>query len=287
MSYKLFLSFSLEEADLAEHIRNTLNNAFRGKISFFFSRDNILGGVEWKSEIKRALLDCDAALTILTPSYLERPWAYIEWSAFWLKEKTTYIIVTDDVEFKDIVDPMKDSQSTELFSEIDARKLLESLATNSSSSYTPYECIPELVNKSRAIYQKLKDAKENNKYSIYLEAYNLLPEDDLEKIKILWYYHEKKFDPDTFVGVFNKIHDNSIKGNVLCKLLGKGELDLIERTFELVESKNNLLPLLKKLIENGYEDTILLEKILDYVASSQTSIRSFGEFFSTKWIYRK
>jgi hypothetical protein len=276
MSYKIFLSYSVQESELAEFIRNVLNKSFKNKVEFFFN--NIRGGEKWKDVIQKGLNESDAILTILTPRYLQRPWAYIEWASFWLRDKTTYVIVTDDVEIKDIVDPMKDIQCTRIFSESDVIKLMESIAEKSESDYIPYEIVTEIVNKSKAIYGKVLSEYERNKYSIYKSASELLPNDDFKKVEILWYFFEKESDRKASAEVFKSINDNSIKANILIKLLDKGEFDLIAEIYESVESKNNLLPLLKGLIENGYEDSELTDKILAYISASQSTLRSFCEY---------
>lgn len=276
MSYKIFVSYSLQESELAEFIKNSLSKLFKNKVSFHFN--NIRGGDKWKESIQKGLTDSDAIMTILTPKYLEKPWAYIEWAAFWLRDKVTYIIVTDDVEIKDIVDPMRDSQTTNIFNESHVIKLLEAIAEKSVTDSISYDTVSEIVNKSRAIYEKLLFDDQRKKYSIYKGATELLPNDDFKKAEILWYFYEKESDKNAFAEIFKTINDNSIKGNILMRLLEKNDFHLIEELYEFVESKNNLLPLLRGLVENGFEDLTLTSKILTYTAASQPALRSFCEY---------
>lgn len=276
MSYKIFLSYSVQETELAEFIRNALNRAFKNKVEFIFN--SIRGGEKWKEVLQKALKESDASLTILTPKYLQRPWAYIEWSAFWLNEKTTYLILTDDIEVRDIVSPMRDIQCTQVFSENDVIKLIESIAEKAKCNFVPYEIVAEIVNKSKAIYEKIISDDEREKYSIYKGAARYLPNDDFKKVEILWYFFEKESDRDSFSEVFKSINDNSIKGNILMRLLEKREHDLIDSLYESVESKNNLLPVLRGLIENGFDNSELADKILSYVSGSQPALRSFCEY---------
>jgi hypothetical protein len=277
MAYKIFLSYSTQENDLAEHIRNSLTRIFKNKVEFVFN--NIRGGEKWKVAIQKGLNNSDAILTILTPKYLQRPWAYIEWSAFWLRDKTTYVIVTDDVEVRDIVDPMRDVQFTRIFHESDVISLVESIAEKARQDYFSYDSVSEISNKAIAIYKKLLAESERRKYEIYNNAAELLPEDDFKKVQILWHFYSDPSNRNTFIDIYKRINDNSIKANLLMKLLEKNDLDTIEQLFEFVESKNNLMPLIRGLVENGQENSGLIEKILEFISSSQSTLRSLCEYF--------
>ncbi len=278
MNYKIFLSYSIKEAKLAEHLRNSIYNAFDGNVTFYFANEDILAGEKWKQNLQEALRDCDAILSILTPQYIERPWAYIEWSAFWLANKTSYILLTDEIQVKDIVEPMKDSQTTRLFVEEDVKKLIKAIAKASGTSRNPYEIIPELVNKAIAIYKKLGEEEERHKYLVYKDSIELLPNDDFQKRDIFWYFYDKESDETSAIEVFHKINDNTIKANILLQLLDKQDFKSIEQTFSAIENKHNLIPVLKNIIEYGHEDDTITEKMVEYLAESQTALRALGEF---------
>lgn len=278
MPYNIFLSFSAQEVELAEHVHNALNNAFKGNVKFFYSKENIIGGDKWKDVVQNALKTYDSILTILTPKYIQRPWAYIEWASFWVSDRKTFIAISEDVDFKDIVDPMRESQVIRLFDEESIKRLLEGICLAAKIDFVPYEASSTIANKSKIIYEKILESEKSKHFTIYKNEIELLPEDDGKKIEILWYFFEKENDRETFRLVFEKINDNSIKAGILLRLLNKNELDLIELCFEYVENRASLGPLLRSLADNGFENSTLIDKIIEYAVTSQTTIRSFAEY---------
>ena len=277
MSYKIFLSYYEQERPLAEFVKNMLTRIFNDHVEVFY--DVIRGGDNWKKVIQNGLEDSDAILTILTPKYLQRPWAYIEWSAFWLKDRTRFLLLTDDVEVKDIIEPMLERQSTRMFSKDDVEKLLHTIKRESGyDAYTDIDIVSEFSNTLKAIYEKLLSDEERQKYSIYKNASGLLPNDDFKKVEIFWYFYENESDKSTAAEVFRNIKDNSIKGNLLNMLFDRSDLGFIETIYEAVELRENLLPLIKSLVDNDHENSELVEKMLSYIASSQTSLRHFCEY---------
>jgi hypothetical protein len=278
MTYKIFISYAVQEEELAKKLLNLLNISFKGKVSFFFISDNIVAGEKWKDKIQTALKECNSILTILTPTYILRPWAYIEWSAFWLSNKPTFIVTTDDLSAKDVIDPMRDSQIVGLFNEDSVKKLIEAIAREIQSEYVPYEFANDIAFQTKAVYGKIIETKENENYLFYKTDISLLPSDDLEKRKIFLYYYNNNLDRAFLKQIFEKINDNALKTNLLLFLLDKSEMELIEETFFNVETKLSLKPLFKELNERGYSTSQLSEKILEYISKSQTALRSFGEY---------
>lgn len=277
--YKIFLSFSSSDETLAREVRKTINDAFKGAVELFFSSADILPGTEWKLKISESLKEYDAILLILTPHYIKRPWAYIEWSAFWLNNKKAYLVITEGVDIQELVSPMRDTQIAGLFNESDVKKLFIAIAADAQfKDPIPYSDATKLAIRSKTIYDDIKYNEEKIRFSPYKTNLELLPNDDIKKKEIFWYFYDKESDEAAAARIFERINDNSLKGDILQKLVEKGDYELIEKTFEFVESKNNLLPLLKALVQAGHENSSLLEKILDYIKVGQTALRSFGEF---------
>lgn len=238
MAYKIFISYTEKETVLAEFIRNTINNAFQGNVFLFLSASDILGGDKWKNVIQDALLEYDACLSVLTPRFKDRPWAYVEWSAFWLRNKTTFLVTTDDVSVQDLLGPMLDSQVSRLFHEEDIKKLLAAIAKAANVSYIPYSSAFDLSQQSQMIYQRILDEEEKKSLAIYRKDSGLLPVDDYKKLEILWYFLDKERDIETFKEIFQRIRDNSIKGNILYQLLEKNEYAIIGDVYEFVDNKD-------------------------------------------------
>lgn len=278
MKYKIFISYATQEEELARKLLNLLNNAFKGEVSFFFVHDNIIAGEKWREKIQAALKECNAILTIMTPDYVLRPWAYIEWSAFWLSDKNTFIVTTDDLSAKDIIDPMTDRQTVNLFDEEGVKKLIEAIAVEIKSDYVPYEFAKDIAIQTKAVYNKIIERKNRENYLFYKDDISLLPSDDFEKRKIFLYFYNNDHDRTFLKQVFEKINDNSIKINLLLFLLDKRDLELIEETFFYVDSKISLKKLFIELNERGFSTSQLSEKLLEYISQSQSALCSIGEY---------
>lgn len=262
MPYKIFISFTLQEKEFAEKIRNILNNSFDGKILFFFSPENILSGEKWKKTLQIALKEYDAIISILTPKFLEKPWAYIEWSSFWINDKPTFLLLTDDVVQKNLVAPMQDTQVVQIFNEDDVLKFIKALAISAECDYVPFHICSDIVNNSKIIYNKILEQNERSKYSVFKSDLSLLPDDDFEKKDIFWYFYEKEKDHNTSFEIFNKIQLDSLKTSILLALFAKNEFDSIDKLYQNIEQKGNLLPLFRNLIKSDLENNSLTEKLL-------------------------
>jgi hypothetical protein len=278
MSYKIFISFTSKEQELANKIKVLLNNAFKGKIDFFFSPDDILAGDEWKKRLRYVLKNYDAIMSILTPRFIERPWAYVEWSAFWLRGKTTYILMTEDLQHKSLIDPMKDTQIIKLFNEEDVKKFLRKLAQEAGIEDIPYNCAFDIANQTKLIYDKLNDLEEKKKYSIFKDDITLLPIDDFEKRNIFWYFNDKEKDKQTAKEIFLHISENSVRNNIIVGLYGRGDFSFLEELFPFLETKSIIPTIIKKFISDNNENHHLVYKLIDFLENSNDNLRICAEF---------
>lgn len=173
MEKRIFLSYTYDERELAEKVRNILNSAFQGQIKFFFFSTDIKSGTEWKQVVKDAINNSDAIMLILTPKYSQKPWSLIEWSAFWASNRTTYFLTTDDLQLSSLVSPMQDVQSTNMFDREKIIILFETLAKRADIEYFDYDKATELATKTKEIYQKIKEKelKEKVNFDLLIKEY--------------------------------------------------------------------------------------------------------------------
>lgn len=281
MNYKIFLSHAAEEIELAEFVRNTITNAFKGSISFFLASDNIPAGDEWKIKTKTVLQEYDCIMTLLTAKYILRPWAYVEWAAFWIHDKKSYTLVTHDVKLNDVFEPMRDRQLTELFSENKMKQLFEELAKKTNTQLIPYEQSLRLSSEAKLIYEKILEERDRMKYGIYRDNIFLIGNDDLKKEDVLWYFYEKEPNEATVISIFAIINDSIIKTRILLGLLDKEDLKLVQKLYDKVLVKNNLLPVFSKVIDID-KDSLLIELLAEYVKDSQDVLRNMGQILIEK-----
>ncbi len=280
--YRVFLSYGSTDQTLAYELKSRLESAFPGAIRLFLSSADILPGEQWKESIKKGVRECDALLLLLSPRYVKRPWAYIEWAPFWIEGRKTYIVNTSDVDVQELVSPMRDTQLAHLFNESDVRKLLLAMAKDMAalkgySGTVPDEHARLIAQRTEELFQNQKEENAKARFGIYRGQPENLPIDDGKKKEIFWYFRDRERDADTAREVFQRIQDNALKGEVLFALVEKGDYALIEQLYEFVENKVNLLPMLKALVAAGKADSGLMRKLLEDIASSQTTLRALAE----------
>jgi hypothetical protein len=281
MIYKIFLSYAADEIKLAEFVRDKITNAFKGNISFFLASDDIPPGSEWKNETKKVLKEYDCIMTLLTAKYIVRPWAYVEWTAFWINDKKSYTLVTDDVKLNEVFEPMRDRQLAELFSENNMKQLFEELAKDTNTTLIPYEQSVRLSAESKLIYDKILEDRDRLKYGIYKENIFLIGNDDLKKEDVLWYFYEKEPNEETVINIFNIINDSVVKTRILLSLLDKENIDLVSKLYDKVVVKNNLLPVFSRVVDID-KNSDLIELLAEHVKDSQEVLRNMGQILIEK-----
>ncbi len=275
---KIFLSFSSQELELAKVLNRILNNAFQGQINCFIANTDIGAGELWEERIKIALKGNDAILTILTPDFVSRPWAYLEWAAFWLNDKNTYVLVTEDVDIDNLIAPIKQRQIVRLNNEDSIKNLIKTLSERASYPFIPYGFASELRNEVTKKYKELSLQKLSHSFSKYRDAGEALPFQDNDKADIIRYFVEHEKDEASIVRIFDGIADNSVKISLILRFLDKGDLGLVTKTFEAVSNKTSLQPLLKKLYEGGEKSRPIFLKVLDYIKDNHVALRGIGEY---------
>ncbi|OZI09191.1 hypothetical protein BWI93_05140 [Siphonobacter sp. BAB-5385] len=276
--YKIFISFNSNESKLAKAIHNVVNDYFDGQVVTFFTEYDLLGGDKWKEKIRKNLEDCDAILLVLTSKYAERPWAYVEWSAFWLQNKDIYVLFTDDVKINELISPMQDDMLTRLFDETAVKNLFRKLKLKSGfDGPAPLGAAEELASGSKKIYENLVEESKAQGYKIY-EDVDLLPNDDSQKLDILKYFYYKEKNAFIASKILKKIDDGLIKRSVLIEFLENGDEDFVDKNFDSIANKTTLVRLLIKYIELDKTDSPTLYKIISSVSARQTALRTFAEY---------
>ena len=168
--YKLFISHSSTEKNVAQAIRSVLGNAFKGDLSFFFSPE-ISVGSKWKLLIKEELSNCDAGLFIVTPEFQKSQWFIAEFTAFWLQDKDTFILTINDdkIDLNHFLSIMDDTQRGSVNNVESIKSLIAMLAKAVNKYEIPYEYAEEIKSFALAEYNK---AQNTHAYKLFEEINN-------------------------------------------------------------------------------------------------------------------
>lgn len=276
MLQKLFISYSVPEAKLANQVANSINDAFGGSVQTFLSDKDLMHGKAWKDQLKVKLKEYDAILIVLTPRYLKRPWAYVEWAAFWMEDKDYYILLTDNIEVNDLISPMQDCQATRLFNPEEVMRLFTTIKQDANyKDRTPFEEAKVLSLTAQQIYKDLLAEEKSIGYSVYKDLHQLPNNDHLKK-DVLNYYYFENGNAAHAAKIFERINDSSIKVDLLLTFLEKGELKFIEDNFRGVKSQVSLIPLLNAMLLNGMDKEPLFGKLIDYLGNDQPALKQFS-----------
>ena len=125
---KIFISIATKEKILGEVFSKTIDHVFDGKITC--SLLDLKPGDEWKRKLKQNLSECNILVSFLTPYYTERPWAYVEWAAFWFEENKHTILILPDHnsnQLSQLFEPFHDVQAAFLDDEESIRLVLQQI----------------------------------------------------------------------------------------------------------------------------------------------------------------
>lgn len=83
----VFLSHIHEERELAEHIKDAIENEFSGFIDVFVSSDgvSIPAGANFLRRIEDGLVNCTGAIYLISPESVNRNWINFELGAVWIR----------------------------------------------------------------------------------------------------------------------------------------------------------------------------------------------------------
>ncbi len=279
--YKIFISYYTGEQELANLVKSTLNNAFKGNVLLFLASEKILPGENWKLVLQDALHEYDSILSIVTPAYIKRPMMFIEWTAFWLNNRTTYLLRTNDVRISDLPSPMQDSQSIDFFQEEEVKKLLEKLCKELKLIGVEFENIPfeyasTLSHKGAAVYNNILDKEISKSFEVYRDELHLLSPEN-EKIEEIYYYYYQKKEFEIAKNIFSKIENSNFINKILKKSLELNDYAFIKILLEEIpQIQSELAPFFRKLISQDNPNNELVDNLYEHCFASGVAMRKFG-----------
>src|SRR2546422_122419 len=97
---RLFLSHASEDLDLARAVARCLSGT--GRLSVAQMEQQIQSADDWSERIRSELAQSDAALFLVTPNFVDRPWFFVEWAASWVQEKPPHLLLIDVTREEDV-----------------------------------------------------------------------------------------------------------------------------------------------------------------------------------------
>lgn len=122
---KLFLSHARSDLYLAQALRLRLEE-LSNELDCFLLADDVFAGDDWEQRIRLAAEECDAIVSIVSDDYVDRPWFIAEWAAFWIQEKTWYLLLYK-VDLEELFRPMQRRQAFSLVDRREVERFLETL----------------------------------------------------------------------------------------------------------------------------------------------------------------
>lgn len=276
-----FLSYGHGDRRIADELREQLMKAFPNELLFFMSGWDILPGDQWKQRIKESLRTSTAIVLLLTPEYMKRPWAHVEWTPFWLDDRKVYVLITRGVNTADLISPMKDGQTADLFQTTDVRKLLSAIGEQLGSPAKEPDTIAEAIAlRTEQLFNDIETDRTRTQVDVYKGAPELLPRDDRKKEEVFWHFLEKEPDPAMQQAVFSRIDDPAVQGNILNVLIDRGRMNEAAALVEHVANKDYLRPALRTMVTRDLLDTALFERLLTAISDSNMNVRNFSEYVS-------
>jgi hypothetical protein len=275
---KIFISIASKEKVLGEVFSRTIDHIFAGKLSC--SLLELKPGDEWKRKIKQNLTECNILVSFLTPFYTERPWAYVEWAAFWFSEdKHTILILPEQNsnQISQLFDPFHDVQAAFIDDEESIRHVLQKIqeitgivGRNINSGGN--ELSKELVRHFNEIQLKRKI----DKYSIFKTNLDNLPFYDNEIKEIALHFYDIH-DSNSFMKISERILSEETKYEIAKYILLKKDYTSFKQFLALIDSNDKLLAILRFLIyHDNHQDTPLVIEIIEKIkATSETSLITF------------
>ncbi|HET6975868.1 MAG TPA: toll/interleukin-1 receptor domain-containing protein [Pyrinomonadaceae bacterium] len=268
MSYKIFISHASVDAPIAKAVKNEINKSFGKSIELFLAQSDINSAAEWKVELRTRLAKSDAIICILTPDSINKPWIYIEWSPFWLDNKTSYLLHRGDILVDALISPMQERQTTNITDSVNVMGFFRSLAERSNSEIPSSNSVGEFI----AATEKAQNEKLENSYGVYRNILKNLPSNDDEKYKIAKFFYGIG-EVNTFVKIVREIRNDSLKVDIIFEVLSDSALTLqqeleVTRTIaESINSADRVGQVAVRLAELGYLDSPVLREMIDNLAA--------------------
>ncbi len=265
MTYRIFVSHVSDDKQLAEAIKSAINDAFEGSIELYLAVHELAGGDEWKTEIRKNLNECDALISVMTPASINRPWIYIEWSAFWIEGRQFFCLMGDGVEVSHLIEPMRDLQAVKLSLVDDVRRFFRRLKEYSGFREVPYKHVDDFVDKV-ALAQRIQAQERAEKtYEKYRARPRDLPAQDAERHKIAEYFYDND-EKDIFQEIVREIRDDHIKADIAIDMLSRGDMEQVDTCTSLINDADQLEAVGEEFIKRGLLDAPPLRKIVEAIS---------------------
>ena len=276
MTYKIFVSHTGVDKNIANEVARVINNAFGGDVDLFVAFQEIRGGDEWKEVLKSNLHDCNAILCIVTKEYVHKPWLFIEWSAFWLADKKYYVLLTEDVAVDDLVHPMQDRQVTQINNDPSVRMFFRALASDSGHLAVPYKYVQEFVSATKDAIMLRDKEKAEKSFAKYQSNLGELPNSDTQKADIADYLYQSK-NYANYQKVADAIRDDSVKLHLALQLVELRDFENLSELASKIISADNLTVISMALIDLNYYDEKILKQIIENISvKNQAELRKIA-----------
>jgi hypothetical protein len=275
---KIFISIASKEKALGDIFSQAIDNVFQGNIKC--SLLDLKPGDEWKRKLKENLQECDILVSFLTPLYIERPWAYVEWSAFWFCDnKHTILILPEqnNASINQIFDPFHDVQAAFMNDEESMRNTLQGIQQISGITGKNVNSEGnELSKKLSAEYDELLLKRKTGEYAIYRNDITKLPVSDAEVRGIAIHFYNIH-ESETFFNISERIISEEIKYEMAKYILSKKDITTFTSFVDLIDTNDKLLALLKYLVyQESQTDTPIIHKIINKIkATSEDALLPF------------
>jgi hypothetical protein len=112
---KVFISHISAESELAQRLKQRLENDFLGLIDIFVSSDHktIKAGTKWLDEVDKALKSADLQIILCSKESVGRPWVNFEAGAVWLRGISVIPVCHSGMKPTDLPVPLSMLQAVE------------------------------------------------------------------------------------------------------------------------------------------------------------------------------
>lgn len=175
---QIFISHSHDEEDFAKRVKEWLDEALLGAVTFFVSSDkaSIPLGTEWPRKIRESLEQSSILIVILSEKSLEKRWIYFEAGAGYVRGIPVIPVCVGGLELNRLPSPLNFLQAIKLPDSNSEEKLL-GLVAKSAGLRKPV-LFNEINLPSRLIENRVtEDVNENNKLTLMSEELKLAPID--------------------------------------------------------------------------------------------------------------
>ena len=268
---KIFISVASKEKALGEIFSRSVDHIFNGNLTCQLLE--LKPGDEWKRQIKSNLSECDILVSFLTPFFIEKPWAYVEWAAFWLSEdKYTFLILPEqyNASISQLFDPFHDVQAAFINDEESIENILLKIQQISGGvAGRSFKSEGNKLSKDLCIeYNEILMKRKTEKYSIYKNDLDKLPFFDHEIKEIALHFYDID-ESKSFFDISEKIMSEEIKYEMAKYILSKKDYTTFNSFIDLIETNDKLLALLKWLVyREDQADTPIVIKVIDKIKST-------------------